>query len=92
MRDQCAKNPYADECTRVKTQMEDLLRKCNEMATPVQACNDVKQKYCFIWPRELYCIGYSGGGQVCLVLFFFTLLCILVFFLNSIDNKITMEL
>lgn len=62
MRDQCAKTPYADECTRVKAQMEDLLRKCSDMATPVAACTDVRSKYCFIWPRELYCFGSSGGG------------------------------
>ncbi|CAF2962193.1 unnamed protein product [Rotaria sp. Silwood2] len=62
MRDRCADTPYADECTRVKSQMEDLLRKCSSMVTPVSACNDVRTRYCFIWPRELYCFG--SGGQV----------------------------
>jgi hypothetical protein len=64
MREKCAQNPYADECIRIKQQMEDLLRKCNDMVTPVSACQDVKDKYCFIWPTELYCYG-SSGGQVC---------------------------
>jgi hypothetical protein len=67
MREKCAQNPYAVECTQIKQQMEDLLRKCNNMATPVSACTDVKDKYCFIWPKELYCYTYGGGGggQVC---------------------------
>ncbi len=66
MREKCSQNPFADECTRIKQQMEDLLRKCSNMATPVSACTDVKDKYCFIWPRELYCfISGGGGGQVC---------------------------
>ncbi|CAF4923984.1 unnamed protein product [Rotaria sp. Silwood1] len=58
MRERCAQTPNVDECTRVKSQMEDLLRKCREMVTPVPACNDVKDKYCFIWPKELYCSGF----------------------------------
>lgn len=55
MRERCAQNPSASECTSVKLQMEDLLRKCAGMATPVSACQDVKSKYCYIWPRGLYC-------------------------------------
>jgi hypothetical protein len=69
MREKCSKNPYASECTQIKSQMEDLLRKCKDMATPVSACTDVKDKYCFIWPNELYCYTFSGGGgsgQVCI--------------------------
>lgn len=67
MRENCARIPAAAECTNIKNQMEDLLRKCNTMATPVSACYDVKTKYCFIWPRELFCLtsGIGGGGQVC---------------------------
>ncbi len=66
MREKCAQNPYADECTRIKQQMEDLLRKCNDMVSPVPACKDVRDKYCVIWPRKLYCYSssYGGGGQV----------------------------
>ncbi|CAF1529821.1 unnamed protein product [Didymodactylos carnosus] len=75
MRDQCTKNPYAEECSRIKTQMEDLLRKCRDMTTPVSACDDVKTKYCYIFPTELYCYSsinvkpdpfyppYNGGGS-----------------------------
>lgn len=68
MRDRCTQTPTVDECIRVKIQMEDLLRKCRDMITPVAACNDVRSKYCFIWPRELYCYISTGGGgsQVCL--------------------------
>ncbi|CAF3725082.1 unnamed protein product [Rotaria sordida] len=62
MRERCAKTPYVDECTGVKSQMEDLLRKCRAMVTPVPACDDVKNKYCFIWPSELYCYGFNSGG------------------------------
>jgi hypothetical protein len=64
MREKCSQNPNAEECTQIKLQMEDLLRKCSAMATPVSACDDVKNKYCFIWPRELYCYSSGGGGQV----------------------------
>jgi hypothetical protein len=62
MREKCAQNPYAEDCTRIKSQMEDLLRKCRDMLTPVSACDDVKSKYCVIWPRELYCYTSNGGG------------------------------
>jgi hypothetical protein len=74
LREKCDKNPYLDECTQIKRQMEDLLRKCNDMVTPVSACQDVKYKYCFIWPKELYCYSNNGGGgQVCFecTVFFF---------------------
>ncbi|CAF4266421.1 unnamed protein product, partial [Rotaria magnacalcarata] len=63
MREKCAKNPYEEDCIRVKQQMEDLLRKCSAMATPVSACSDVKSKFCAIWSTELYCfISNNGGG------------------------------
>ena len=42
--------------------MEDLLRKCGQMASPVSACKEVRDKYCVIWPRELYCLTSGGGG------------------------------
>jgi hypothetical protein len=80
LRDKCNQNPYADECIQIKQQMEDLLRKCNDMVTPVAACTDVRLKYCFIWPKELYCYGSSGGGggQVCFeYIVFFCLLILL---------------
>jgi hypothetical protein len=64
MREKCTQNPYDGDCTRIKSQMEDLLRKCNEMVSPVSSCSDVKSKYCVIWPRELYCYSSGGGGQV----------------------------
>ena len=62
MREQCSRTPFVVECTRVKQQMEDLLRKCRDMATPVSACGDVRTKYCYIWPKELFCYSSSGGG------------------------------
>ncbi|CAF3915612.1 unnamed protein product, partial [Adineta steineri] len=62
MRDKCAKEPNAEECTRIRSQMEDLLRKCRDMATPVSACDDVRGKYCTIWPKELFCYSSGGGG------------------------------
>ncbi|CAF3334446.1 unnamed protein product [Rotaria socialis] len=63
MREKCAKNPYDEDCIRIKQQMEDLLRKCSAMATPVSACSDVKGKFCAIWSTELYCfISNNGGG------------------------------
>ncbi|CAF4343131.1 unnamed protein product, partial [Didymodactylos carnosus] len=55
MRVHCTKNPSLEDCTRIKKQMEDLLRKCREMRTPVSACNAVKDKYCYVFPTELYC-------------------------------------
>ncbi|UJR30295.1 hypothetical protein I4U23_017833 [Adineta vaga] len=64
MRDKCAKTPGATECTQIKSQMEDLLRKCNDMVTQVSACGDVRSKYCYIWPRELFCYSSGGGSQV----------------------------
>lgn len=68
MKEKCAQNPYAEECTRIKAQMEDLLRKCNDMVTPVSACQDVRSKYCYIWPKELYCYG-SGSVRIIYNLF-----------------------
>ena len=65
MKEKCTQNPYAEECTRIKQQMEDLLRKCNDMVTPVEACSEVRSKYCFIWPNELYCYSSGGGSSVC---------------------------
>ena len=62
MREKCAQNPSAAECTSIKQQMEDLLRKCRLMVTPVSACQEVSTKYCFIWPKEHYCL--TSGGQV----------------------------
>lgn len=62
MRDKCQKTPSADECIQIKAQMEDLLRKCQTMITPVSACGDVRSRYCFIWPRELFCYVSPGGG------------------------------
>jgi hypothetical protein len=67
MRDKCAKNPSIDDCTRLKQQMEDLLRKCKDMTTPVSACVDVRTKYCFMWSKELFCYtsitGNSASGN-----------------------------
>lgn len=63
MRDKCQKNPSLDECVQIKSQMEDLLRKCQTMATPVSACGDVRTKYCIIWSRELFCYLSPGGGN-----------------------------
>lgn len=63
MRDKCQKNPSVDECVQIKSQMEDLLRKCQNMATSVSACGDVRTKYCVIWPRELFCYLSPGGGN-----------------------------
>jgi hypothetical protein len=83
MREKCSQNPYAEDCTRIKQQMEDLLRKCNDMVTPVAACSEVGSKYCFIWPTELYCYtsGGSGGGQVCFTYIFSFKNCLLPIFL-----------
>lgn len=44
--------------------MEDLLRKCSGMSTPIPECREVQTKYCSIWPRELYCLNGGGGGSV----------------------------
>ncbi|CAF1135050.1 unnamed protein product [Adineta ricciae] len=60
----CANTPNAGDCVRIKLQMEDLLRKCNDMVTQVSACGDVRSKYCYIWPAELFCYTSGGGGQV----------------------------
>ena len=66
MREKCSKDPNAEECRHIKQQMEDLLRKCKDMVSPVSACVEVQQKYCTIWPRELFCY-VSFVGQVGLV-------------------------